>query len=256
MGKILKILGIVFLILIVGFVGLLIWAQRTGSKHQDAFYTAVVSGDVNKLVALIDPSVVVKIDKPVLAAWANGVKETLGDFKGLSKSNFSTNSSSQDGVSILETEGTVLFEKGEGKSTIVLADGKVTKFYLESDKLSLDWLRDSAIADLCKTRAEEFLTTFLAGKVDDTYAMMHEVLQEQLSPEKLGTMITNVTSKAGPLTSVTFDSLEYAMPEGKSFTLLLYYKVVCANAATRAEVTFQFKDMAAHLNSFDLTGGG
>ena len=255
MGKVLKILGVVFLILIVGFVALLIWAQRTGSKHQERFYQAVVSGEVEKGVAQLDPRLVAKMDTPVLAAWAKGVKAGLGEFKGLSKANFNTKSSTQNGVSVVETEGTVLFEKGEGTSTIVLGDGKVVRFYLESDQVTLDWLKDPGVADLCKTRAQEFLTSFLTGKADEAHAMMHAVLQDQLPPEKLTTMIANVAGKAGAMKSVAFDSLKYVHPKGKSFTLLLYYKVVCANDSTTALVTFQFKDMAAHLNSFDLSGG-
>lgn len=255
MGKVLKILGIVFLVVIVGFVALLIWAQQTGSKHQEKFYQAVVSGDVDKVVAQLDPRLAAMVDKPVLAAWAKAVKEGLGDFKGLSKSNFNTKSSSKDGVSVLETEGTVLFEKGEGRSTILLGDDKVVRFFLDSDQVTLDFLKDPAIAELCKARGQEFLTSFLTGKADETFELMHAVLQNQLPLEKLSTMIANVTGKVGALKSVAFDSLKYAHPKGESFTLLLYYKVECANDSTTARVTFQFKDMAVHLNSFDLSGG-
>ena len=90
MKKVLMILGVVFLVVIVGFVALLIWAQRSGNASQEAFFKAVGSGDATQVTAMFHPALREEVDEPVLAAWMQEVKSKLGNFTGLSKSHFNT----------------------------------------------------------------------------------------------------------------------------------------------------------------------
>ena len=145
MGKVLKILGIVFLVIVVGFVGLLIWAQRKGSAEQEKFFKAVLSGEPKQVMDLLDPSVGDRVDEAVLAAWMSAVKEGLGEFKGLSKTNFNTSSETVNGVAVVESKGTVNLEKGEATSELVLHDGKIVRFFVASEKVGTDWMKAPAI---------------------------------------------------------------------------------------------------------------
>ena len=90
MGKILKILGVLFLLVIAGFVALMFWAHGSGADKQEAFFTAVYSGDPAKVLALCDPRMADEVATPMLATWMRVFTERHGDFKGLSPTSFST----------------------------------------------------------------------------------------------------------------------------------------------------------------------
>ncbi len=75
MGKVLKILGVVFLILIVGFVALLFWAHGEGEAQQRKFFAAIASGDPDKLIAMMDPKTIGPIDPPILKMWMDQINE-------------------------------------------------------------------------------------------------------------------------------------------------------------------------------------
>ncbi len=253
MGKVLKILGIVFVVIVVGVVALLIWAQRKGSAQQEKFFRAVLSGEPKQLMDMFDPALRDSVDEPVLAAWMKAVKGGLGEFKALSKTNFHTSSNTVNGVEVVESKGTVNFEKGEADSEVVFRDGKIAGFFVTSDKVATDWMKDPGVEAMCRERGEAFIRAFLGGRADEVYAMVHESIRQQKSREQIAAMIERARTGAGELESVAFERIEYAGKPGEKFTLKTYHKVVCERDATVAEVTFQFKDMAAHLNSFDFT---
>ena len=76
----LKTLGIIFLVLIVAFVGLLIWGYLKGSDIQEDYYEAVLSGDADRVLDMLHPEFRKDVDKPVLAAWMKTFKFSISFF--------------------------------------------------------------------------------------------------------------------------------------------------------------------------------
>ncbi len=138
MKKVLMILGIVFLVVVVGIVALLMFAQSSGSQHQEDFFAALYAGDTAKLTGMMHPELQKLVDAPVLAVLAQSMKENLGAFKGLSKTNFNTSSSYENGVKKVESSGEVLFEKGTATSELVYMNDLLTSFNVKSPKLPVD----------------------------------------------------------------------------------------------------------------------
>jgi len=253
MGKLFKILGVVFLVLILLVVGMLIWGHKAGSKRQEEFFKVVGTGEPEKLLQMIEPDLAKKVDKPVLGAWMKAINTNLGAFKGLSKKKFNTKSDTSGGVTTVQSKGTVLFEKGEAESELVFRGDRLVKFFVSSDKITNAWFKDEGIHALCRQRAQTFLTSFLANEADQAYALLHTAFQEQMPEDKFKAMVGRITTNVGALQKLTYRGVKYTDEKGKSFTVRLFYDVVCARGKTVAEVTFQFAEMAAHLNSFDLT---
>ncbi|MDP6634067.1 MAG: hypothetical protein QGG42_04170, partial [Phycisphaerae bacterium] len=88
MGKVLKILGVVFLVVIAGIVALMFWAHGEGQAQQRRFFDAVASGDPDKLIAMLDPASIGPVDPPILKMWMDRVNDKLGKYEGLAASNF------------------------------------------------------------------------------------------------------------------------------------------------------------------------
>ncbi|MBN1341582.1 MAG: hypothetical protein JXQ73_02830 [Phycisphaerae bacterium] len=250
MKKILMILGAVFLVLILVCAGVLVWAQRSGSSHQDAFFQAVLSGNAKQVMALFDPALCEQVDEPVLAAWVAAFRDNLGPYKGLSKTDFDTQSKIEGGATITESKGAVDFEKGQARSEIRFRDGKIVAFHVTSDALPDGWFKGPVGTELYRERGKAFLTDFLSGRPDDAFKMMHKRLQTKLPLEKLKAMTTDFVGKAGKLESIVYDS-EVLTP-GDVYTLRVVYKVACEKQKPTGTVEFQFDGMKGHLLAFNL----
>jgi len=249
--KVLMVLGVVFLVLVVGFIGLLIWAQRSGATHQAAFFQAVESGDPRQVTALFHPALKEEVDEPVLAAWMKAVQANLGAFKGLSKTNFNTSSKYENGAWITESKGKVEFEKGEADAELVFRDNQVVKFHVQSDKIPADWFRGPASTDLYRERGKEFLSRFLNSQADEAYGMMHEGLKKNVSLDKFKAMIAQITEKAGKLKSITYDSEK--LEPGENITLRVFYKIDCEKAPMVGNAKFEFVGLKGHLLGFNVS---
>jgi hypothetical protein len=252
-GKLLKLLGVLFLVLIVLAVAGLFLAHSSGAKAQREFFETWASGDVDKVMALMHPSLEDEIDEPVLRVFLARFNDRLGAFKGLSKANFHTSVKTENGVTIKTSKGEVLFEKGTATSKLVYRDGKIVEFDVESEAMGDDWFPQDFDTSLYEARGKAFLEAILSGRPDDGHAMMHENLQKEVPAEKLRQMMDTALGRVGKLKSVEFDSKELEV--GKSPKLRLYYRVANERGSTKSVVLFQFVGLKGHLIMFDLAPG-
>ena len=248
MKKVLMVLGLVFLCLIGGCTLLLIWAQRSGSAHQQKFFAAVLSGDPKKVMALCHPAMKDEVDEPVLGAWMAVVKADLGKFKGLSKADFNTSSDYKNGQWITESKGTVNFEKGQAQAELRFINGKIVSFNVKSDKIPVAWFKGPVGTELYRERGKEFLTKLLGGQVEDAFKMMHENLQKEIPLDKLQPAVAKTVEKVGKVKSVTFES--ESMDPAREYRLDILYKIECDKAPVKGGVQFQFVGLKMSLLAF------
>lgn len=250
MKKTLMILGVVFLILIAAVIALLVWGQRSGQAKQEAFFRAVMSGDPAQVTAMFHPALQNEVDEPVLALWMRAAKENLGAFKGLAKTNFSTNVKYVDGAKISESSGKVLFEKGEARSELVFRDDRLVKFDIESDRIPKDWLK-AGIADagLYHERGKAFLQAFAGGQFKAAFDMAHADLQTQIPLEKLKSMGQAVSARYGKVKSLAHLRDEADPAAG---TLRVFYRVEGEKGPATADVLFRFIGLKGHIYGFNF----
>jgi hypothetical protein len=243
------VLGVVFLVVIVGVAGLMVWAQRSGSTTQEAFFKAVESGDVKQVTALFHPALLKEVDEPVMAAWMASVKSELGNYTGLSKTDFSTSMKYENGAKIVESKGTVNFEKGTAKSEITLRDDRIVAWNVVSDKIPPDWFHGPASTELYQQKGHEFLQKALSGDVQAAFDMEHESLQQALPLEKFKAALETVSRSGGAVKAIQYESSTVA---GKSpkLTLKLMYKVEFEKGPVPASVEFQFVGLKGHMTAF------
>jgi hypothetical protein len=252
-------MGLLFVALIVSFVGLLFWAQRAGSQQQERFFQAVMSGDPSVLLALCDPALRDQIDAPVLAQWMGQVRKQLGDYKGLSSSDFSTSANTTEQGTLIQSEGTVHFQSGDAKSELEFLNNLLVKFSIESEKIPPGWLTGLDDTTLYQERGEDFIRKFFDRDAKGASDSMHEELRRTVSDDKLASMIDQVTSSAGPLKSIEFQESKFHAGDGEE--LVLSYRVNGENKPLDATVDFQFVGLKGVLMGFnfqeaDLAGSG
>lgn len=250
MGRLLKILGIVFLVVIVLFAGLLFWAQTSGAALQEEFFQAVGSGKSDQVLALCDPALREQIDEPVLVAWIAAVNDRLGPYQGLRKTDFDTSSKLVDGATLTESKGTVDFQKGSARSELFFRDGLLVKFSVESDQLRDKWFQGPASNDLYRERGKQFLTHLAAGEADKARAMMHEALQEAMPLDKLQASLAALREKTGALKSIAWVKDEFEDKDGQR--LKVFYRAEFEKRPMAGDVQFRFVGLKGHILAFDL----
>jgi len=250
--KTILIVAVVVIVILGGaFIGLLSWAQQSGTELQQPFFTAVLSGDANQVTALFHPALRAEVDEPVLAQWMTAVKAKLGGFKGLSKTDFSTSTEIKNGTKTTQSSGKVDFEKGSVHSELKFVDGKLVAFHVTPEEGALgEWFRDIAPeqSQFYRDRGQRFLTLFLTDKPDDAFGMMNDSLQKAAPLEKLKAMMATIAKQVGPMKSVECQS---ANAEGPGILKMLY-QVRGEKGSTLASVKFEHDGMRYGLLGFNF----
>ncbi len=239
---------VVLVVVVVG--ALLLWAFHRGAAEQEAFYRAVDSGNVDEVMALLDTELQQAIDAPVLAVWVKAMQTRLGKCKGLRATDFNTSTQIKDGVKMTESRGTVRFEQGDAESELVLRDGKIIQFHVQSDKL-VDWFTELSDTALYEKQAEDCLTKIMTGKIDEARAMMHEELQKVLTAEQLQAFLDSALPESGAMKGLALESKEFR--PGNPPELDLKYTIECEKKPMPARIGFQFVDLKGHLVSVSIS---
>lgn len=250
MGTTLKVLGVVFLVLVLGFVGLLFWSHEKGEDTQKQFFEAVLSDDPGRVMAQFDPEVAAQVDEPVLALWMAAIREHLGGFKGLAGSKFSTSSSTVNGTSRLESSGTVHFEKGDATSSLVYQDGRIIKFEVLSDKLPQPWFVGPPAEELYVSRGRACLEALLTERLEDARALMHESLRQKVDPDAAAKGIQGFLDKLGGFTSL--EPAGSRFEAGATPLLEIRYTIQGGSGTAVGTIGFQFTPWKGELMSFDV----
>lgn len=253
MGKVLKILGIIFLVLIALGAAALFFAHSAGTKAQEKLFTAFGTGDVDAVIALMHPTLKEEVDKPVFAEFIAACNEKLGAFEKLSASNFDTSIKVSDAGKLTQSKGEVIFEKGRATSELVYLDGQLISLDIDSDLVGDDWFGDDFDTSLYRERGKEFLEKLFNGQIEEASAMMHEEAKAEVPFEKLKADMAELVSRGGALTSVTHQSEELTV--GKSPQLTIRYIVQAEKGRTMSMVKFQFVGLKGHLVEFNPLDG-
>lgn len=248
--KLLMVFGAAMLLLVAAVAALLIWAQRAGSEQQEKFFTAVTSGDPQKVLALCDPALAEQVDAPVLGAWMQEVQKQLGAYRALSATEFDTSMNATDRGTVVTSKGVVHFEKGDAKSDLTFTDGKLTAFEINSDKIAGDWFQGFGDTKLFRDRGEGFVQKFFAKDVAGTASMMHEALRKEAPDDKIKSMMDAVVGAAGPVKSIKFLKEKFTTDDGQQ--LQIDYEVEAEKAKVVFNVKYRFIGLKGHLAGFNF----
>ncbi len=254
MGKLLKVLGVVFLIGVAGVVALLLWSHKKGEETQAGFFRAVQSGDVQQVLDRFHPEMLELVDPAPLKVWMDALSEHLGEFKELSGSNFSTSTHTEGGRTLVKSEGTVIFAKGEARSILHLVDDKVIKFELTADKLPNPWMTRSPVAGPYIARATTFMRHLIQGQVAEARALMHEALRAEISEQDLEQGLAALRDQLGDGPSIEAGAPEFSATGTP--TLRLPFTVKGSESTAEGHVTFQFTPWKGHMIAFRLRPSG
>lgn len=249
--RILVILGVLFVLVLLLCGGLVYWAKSVGTARQEQFFAAVNSGKAADVLPLMHPALVAEIDEPVLQAWMNEFNQRLGKFQGLSVLDFHTEARQEKNLTLLESSGTVNFEKGKAESNLTFHDDKIVRFQVNSDEMPKEWFKGPADSGLYRQRGEEFLRFALDGQPEKAFAMMHAALQDKMPLETLRSGVGKAMAEGGKLKAVTFEREEFEGGEGKE-SLKLFYKIQMEKAVLSGSVVFRFIGLKGHLVAFDI----
>lgn len=251
MGKILIILGVVFLVLVLGFVALLFWAHGEGEVQQQKFFDAIASGDPDKLIAMMDLGSTGPVDPPVLKMWMDRVNEQLGKYEGLAAGDFSTSKNLTAAGTVVESGGTANFEKGQADVRLTLLGDKIVGFKVNCDALKGNWLRLPIEGPFYRDRAKKFIKHLIDLEIDAALAMIHEKLREQFTPEKFRAGMEALVKQSGKLESITVIDEKFIDGE-EDKSLKIVFLCQFEKGRLLAYVRFDFDSVRGHLLAFKI----
>ncbi len=233
-----------------GFLAILYWGQTNGSDLHESFFQAVLSGEPNKVMDLLHPTLREQVDSPVLVQWMASVKANLGDLRKVRKKDFVGTAQVKDGIKVWQSAGKVDFQKGSAQSELEYRDWRIMQFRVQSERLPAEWFHDvlPGQTPLYRDRGKEFLTHFVAKEANETLQMMHESLRAASPREKLREEMQSVSGNLGKLKSVDCQSEETDGP-GK---LKILYRLQGEKAAAFASVRFRRDGMKYHLYAYRM----
>jgi len=252
MKNVLTWLGGIFLLLIAGYVGLLVWAHRTGEVEQQRFFDAIATGDPQRFIDLMDPRLVEQVDAAVLRQWMARINETLGPFEGLAKSRFATKRNLTDAGWVTETSGDAVFRNGTVQVELTLLDDKLVGYEVTGDLLkTVDWLTESPADEVYRERAGRLIRHLVAREADEVLAMVHDKLRERVTTEQLVTGMTRFAEQYGELEDIeVVDERFVETPGQKSLTVRMLCRF--SKQTAPAEVRFEFDAARGHITAFDI----
>ncbi len=254
MKKLILIAALLFPVILVAGIGTLLFAaNRVGEKAQRTFFDVVATEDADQLIEMLDPAVRDEVDAPVLACWMQAINENLGQFEGISSTDFQTDVSTAQGVQSTDSSGTVRFARGEARSSIVYTNGLISQFSVESDSMKGDWFQGPKQTDLYRSRAVSFCQAFVDGDVQAVRKPMHEALREQVSEEAQADMMKNIRDFAGEVKEIQVIDDEYNATESDGQRLAVHLMIIGDNGKLDAAVTYQFIGLGSQLISFNFS---
>lgn len=251
MGKLLKILGVLFLILIVGGIALMFWAHGEGEAQQKKFFDVVAAGDAAKFIDMMDAKAVGQIDPPVVKMWMDWVNEKLGGYKGLAATEFNTNKKMTGEGTLVISEGRAEFEKGEAQVKLSLLNDKIVSFEVTSDALKGNWFKLPLKGPFYRDRAKKFIKHLIDLEIETALDITHKELRKQLTIEQCKSAIAPLVEEGESLESITVVNEEFI--DGKE-DKSLKIGMMCQfkNGKMLAYVRFDFDSVRAHLMAFRL----
>ncbi|HKD36369.1 MAG TPA: hypothetical protein VKB78_06195, partial [Pirellulales bacterium] len=234
------VLGVVFVALVGLFVALLIWAHKAGADAQEKFYAAMESGDSEKMMDLLSPTLRTQVDPPVMAAFMRLFESKLGKYQGLRSTDFHSSSKYVNGVSRLESVGIVDFEKGEANSEVIYFDGKLAGFHISSPLLPENWFEGPTTTVLYRDEGKTFLQELLNGD-DAAVTVLLPEMQKKSSFGELKKKSEAMIADAGMLKSVDFQSEKADVTDG--YRLTATYALHFDRKDLTAKVDFRFSGL-------------
>lgn len=252
MGKVLKVLGVIFLLIIAGFVALLFWAHSEGEEQMSGFFQAVGTGQPEKVTALMTPEYAATFDPPILKMWMNAMNERLGTFQDMSSNGFNTSKNTTNGVTRTEVEGTAEFEKGDARVKMILIDEKISDLSIESKAMEENWF-EKPDEEFYKARVRTFIEHLVAGRIGEAIPLLTAQLVPLVSVDETKAGMARFREEYGPLEEITFTEVLFKSGTNDGAMRFLM-SCKCEKGTVPAYVDLGFSGMRGEITAFQIPG--
>ncbi|MEZ4379905.1 MAG: hypothetical protein R3A79_01055 [Nannocystaceae bacterium] len=253
MKNFLKVLGGIFLALILLFVGVLVYGQQSGEARLADYFKEVQAASIADLQGTFDPELAEIVDTELFARFIKALSDRYGAFKDIEAGAFQFSEKLINGKKVAEYRGTMVFERGELPLKVTFRDGKLAGLTVEDQALGRELLSDSAGTPdnltAYQAKGQAFWEAAARSDADAAFAMMSEPLQRTVGAEPFKAKVSQVFA-GHALKEVRF--LSSAVEPGEAPKVELHYQLVVDDATIDAQTTFEFANFKGHLVAFNL----
>jgi Ca2+-binding EF-hand superfamily protein len=239
---------------VAGFTG-----EVSAGDPMTAFLDSIRAADAGVLLKAANPEFVKQIDRPVLQFILERVASALGAVDPESKSAMrpTQQPSADDPRTIYQ--GQLKFKKGTADAKLMVANGQIVGFSLESpalndvsDRLHRAMAEDKdfakSMADYYTPRCDGFVRLILAGEDEKAFGQYHPDVQRQLGREKVQGVFEFFRDHCGTYKGIELENLRVEFDaNGKGLNYKLTHLVKGSKRDFTATTTFQFIGLSAHI---------
>ena len=232
---------------------MVVMANRVGDSVQRDFFAVVATNDPALFLKAADPRMHDEIDAPLLQQWMQALNERLGPYRGLDASDFHSSTRFENGNRIVETKGTVEFEKGAAYSELTYVNEKLAHFHVTSKQMEDNWFREPDDTTIYRAQAETFYAELATENADAAFEIMSEELQRNVPIERFRELVAKIKEGLGTLDTIHFVDDEFLESEKDGQRLIVRFKLVGTGATYLADVVFVFGGLKAQFIEFNAS---
>jgi Flp pilus assembly protein TadD len=231
----------------------------------DSFLISVAQRDAKRMLAQMHPDLQEKVDEPVLKFFLDAIHADLGAMSDDEPADVDVDKQNVDGVRIDTTTATVEFARGSANCELVVQDGKIISFAIDSDKVTgLDRrLGDRLVKDkefykltgeFYAPRGARMIELIFQHKDEQAYDMLHPEVQQQLPLEDVLAEFWAARLANGALKKIEYAGMSPSLDleTGSLKKLAVNYKLDCDNGPAEGKIVLQFVGLSGAVVGFSV----
>lgn len=220
------------------------------------FLEMVRTVDPVRFLAAADPEFAAEIDRPVLQFVLNELNKSLGTLQPAAKGALKKGGTEENRTLY---QGTLPFKDGTAEANLIVANGKIVGFSIQSpvlndvgDRLYSALFEDpkfaKSTAEYYTPRCSEFIRLILAGDDDKAFSKYHPEVQKQLGRKKVQDVFDVFKAKCGKPRAIELEAMRIEFDENmKGEKYKLTHLVRGTNQDYFATTSMQFIGLSAHI---------
>lgn len=225
--------------------------QATLALHMP-IHNAIASEDADAFMSLCVPGLENEIDRPVLLTWMRELNRTCGVNQQRLGDTVEHRVKFTPKTRQIHTQVDMMYENGIVSSSLVIENGLIAGYSIQSDLLAEDWFQGPSNASLYFERSERLLLGLLSEEYSEIKLLMHPALDDIVTLEKLESIQAAVREMIGEVKSIARLGGEFESTDTQD-KMILQFRITGDEGEVIADTTTIFDGMKGSFIEFNYT---
>ncbi|TWT95677.1 hypothetical protein [Neorhodopirellula pilleata] len=215
-------------------------------------HNAIAAEDTEAFMALCVPGLENEIDRPLLLTWMQELNRACGANQQRLGNTVEYAVRFTPQTRQIHTKVDLLYQNGVVSSSLVIENGLIAGYSIQSDSLDKGWFQGPSDASLYFERSEKLLVGLLNEKYTELEPLMHPALNELVTLEKLQSIQSAASEMIGDIESVVRLGGEFESNDTQD-KMTLKFRITGDQGEVIADAVTIFDGMKGSIIEFNYT---